>query len=353
MSDDVIFKGLQTVAGDLNKEFKARVAVTGDDLCASDVVCRVPTRSFLYNKLLGGGAPVGRVVEVHGEPSHGKSTLLEEMMIGFQRYPGISVLLDADTGWSRKRATAMGHNSQRHLHLMADTVEYGFDTIRSTIARLRMPGRFPPAMPVGIFWDTISASQTEGEKEGDKYKEGMGDKPRKIREALRVIAPELPRNNVCLVFACHTHSEYAKPGQGGKKAQKKASTGGEAIPFWAGKRIKVWITSRLAHPYKGAGILTVAETIKDKIEAPWMRVELPILHHTGIDPGYELIYYLLDNSQWVNMNGAYVNIPDFPEPGKDLNFFPKQLHVKMQHFPELLDYLRSCAEHTWKEKHGG
>lgn len=353
MDDATIAKGLVGVAGDLNKEFKARVAVTGDELCASDVVCRVPTRSFLLNKLLGGGAPVGRVVEVSGDPSNGKSTLLEEMMIGFQRYPGISVLIDADTGWSRKRALAMGHNSHRHLHLQADTVEYGFETIFSTIARIRMPGRFPPNMPVGIFWDTISASQTEGEKEGDKYKEGMGDKPRKIRENLRRLAPELPRNNVCLIFACHTHMEFGGKGKSGKQAQKKASTGGEAIPFWSGKRIKVWVSQRLKHPYNGAGILVVAETIKDKLEAPWMQVELPILHDTGIDPGYELIYYLLDNSEWVNMNGAYVNIPDFPEPGKELNFFPKQLHIKMQHFPDLLDYLWACAEQTWNEKHGG
>lgn len=353
MSDDAIAKGLRIVARDLNKEFKARVAVTGDELCASDVPFRVPTRSFLLNKLFGGGAPIGRVIEVSGDPSHGKSTVLEEMMIGFQLYPGISVLLDADTGWHRPRAVAMGHNSHRHLHLQADTVEYGFETIFSTIARLRMPGRFPPNMPVGIFWDTISASQTEGEKEGDPYKDGTGAKPRKIREQLRRLAPELPRNNVCLVFACHTHMEFSKGGKVGKQPQKKSSTGGEAIPFWSGKRIKVWISSRLDYPYKNAGIITTAETIKDKLEAPHERVELPILHHTGIDPGYELIYYLLDNSSWVNMNGAYVNIPDFPEPGKALNFFPKQLHLKMQHFPDLLGYLRDCAEHTWKEKHGG
>jgi recombination protein RecA len=341
-------KLLANVAVDLNKEFKARVAVTGDELCASDVPFRVPTRSFSLNKLLGGGAPIGRVVEVFGDPSHGKSTILEEMMIGFQRFPGISVLLDADTGWCRPRAIRMGHDSSRHLHLQADTVEYGFETIFSTIARLRMPGRFPPAMPIGIFWDTISASQTEGEKEGDKYKEGMGDKPRKIRENLRRLAPELPRNNVCLVFACHTHAEF---GKGKSQPQKKSSTGGEAIPFWAAKRIKVWISGRLNYPTKDAGVITTARTIKDKLEAPNLQIDLPILHNTGIDPGYELLLYLIDHSSWVNMSGAYVNIPDYPEPGKSLSFYPKQFHNKLQHFPDLMDYLWACAEQTWDETH--
>lgn len=352
MDSDRIHKNLVCVAQDLNKEFKADLAVTGDNLCVSDVTMYVPTRSFGLNKLLGGGAPCGRVVEVFGDPSHGKSTILEEMMIGFQRYPGISVLIDADTGWSRKRAVVMGHDNARHVHLQADTVEYGFKAIFSTIARLRMPGRFPKDMPIGIFWDTISASQTEGEKEGDKYKEGMGDKPRKIREQLRKLASILPKNNVCLVFACHTHSEIGNKYSRGTGPQKKSSTGGEAIPFWACKRIKVWISQRLKTPYNGAGILTCAEAIKDKLDPPWRRVELPILHSTGIDPAYELVYYLTDNSSWVNARGAYVVIPNFPEPGKELSFYPKHLHRKLQHFPDLFDYLWACAEQTWTEQHG-
>lgn len=351
MDSERISSSLVSVTQDLNKEFKTRLAVTGDDLCVSDVTMHVPTRSFGLNQILGGGAPCGRVVEIFGDPSHGKSTIIEEMMIGFQRYPGISVLIDADTGWSRKRAIAMGHDSSRHIHLQADTVEYGFNAIFSTIARLRMPGRFPNSIPIGIFWDTISASQTEGEKEGDKYKEGMGDKPRKIRENLRKLAPILPKNNVCLVFACHTHAEIGgkRPGQG---PQKKSSTGGEAIPFWSCKRIKVWISGRLKQPYNGAGILTAAEAVKDKLDPPWRRIELPILHNTGVDPAYELIYYLTDNSTWVNMRGAYVSIPDYPEPGKELSFMPKDLHKKLSHFPDLFDYLWACAEHTWQEQHG-
>lgn len=346
---DKVASCLESVTQDLNKEFKNIVAVTGNSLCISDVTTIVPTRSFGLNKVLGGGAPCGRVVEIFGDPSHGKSTVIEEMMIGFQRYPGISVLIDADTGWSRKRAEAMGHNSNRHIHLQADTVEYGFKIIMSTIDRLRMPGRLPPEMPIGIFWDTISASQTEGEKEGDKYKEGMMDKPKKVREALRKLAPILPKRNVCLVFACHTHSEIKSGGYG---KSKKSSSGGEAIPFWACKRIKVWIAGRLKHPYKDAGILTAVEAVKDKLNPPWRKVEIPIIHETGINPGYELVYYLVDNSTWVNMRGAYLSVPDFPEPGKELSFFPKQLHAKLDRFPELFNYLWSCAEQTWAEQNG-
>lgn len=355
MSEDVVFEGLQKLTRDLNKQFDAELAVTGDDFCVSDIPFFVPTSSWLLNKLLGGGVPVGRVMEIFGDPSTGKSTLIEHMMIAFQRYPGISILLDADTGWYRPRAIAMGHNSSRHLHLQADTVELGFDAIHSTITRIRMPGsKFPRNMPVGIFWDAISSSQTEGEKEGDQYKDGMQDKARKIRKELRRIAPILPRNNCALVFASHTHVDIKAAQRTSSKqaTPKKSSSGGDAIKFWSAKRLKVWIAGALDVPHQRAGVRTMVNTYKDKICPPNRVIELPLLHTVGVHRGYELINFLVDNSSWVNMNGAYVCVPDFPEPGKEINFFPKQLDLKLQRFPELLDYLESCAEETWASRYG-
>jgi RecA/RadA recombinase len=355
MDDAAILAGLRQVSGELNKQFKAPVSVPGDELCVSDIPFFVPTSSWLFNKLLGGGVPVGRVMEIYGDPSTGKSTLIEHMMIGFQQYPGISVLLDADTGWYRPRALAMGHNTSRHLHLQADTIELGFETIYSTIARIRMPGsKFPRTMPVGIFWDAISSSQTEGEKEGDQYKEGMQDAARKIRKELRRIAPILPRNNCALIFASHTHVDIKAAARTNSKqaTPKKSSSYGDAIKFWSAKRLKVWVAGALDVPSQRCGVRVMVNTYKDKINVPNRIIDLPMLHMTGVHRGYELINYLVDNSSWVNMNGAYVCIPDFPEPGKEINFFPKHLDLKLQRFPGLLEYLECCAEETWAKQYG-
>jgi recombination protein RecA len=348
--DDKFFESeLGEACTSVNKDLKLPIALPGKAYCASDVRCFVPTSSFLLNKLLSGGVPVGRVMEVFGDPSKGKSTLVEHMMIGFQRYPGISVLLDAETGWYRPRAEAMGHNSSRHIHLQADTVELGFKSIFRLIERLRQPGsKIPRNMPVGIFWDTISASQTEGEKSGDIYKDGMNDKPRKIRLSLRKIAPILAQNMCAMVFVSQTYQEMPKPGQRAP-AGKVSASGGEGIKFWSAKRIKVWHEGKLDVPVENAGINVVAQTVKDKLQAPFLKAHLPVMHKTGIDPGYELLNYLIDNSTYANMSGARVHIPDFPNAGEDLSFYPKELHKKLEQHPDLLSHMEMYAELAWAE----
>lgn len=343
--------GLRDVADAVNKSLDANVAVPGAEHCLSDITDRIPTSSVMLNILLDGGVPVGRMMEIFGDPSHGKSTIIEHMMIGFQRFPGISVLLDSESGWHRARALRMGHDIDRHLHLQADTVELGFKAINEVIDRLRMPGKFPLSIPVGFFWDTISASQTEGEKEGDQYKDGMGDKARKIRQALRHLSLKLPQTNCALVFVSQTITDIKA--QQGRYVVKKSAAGGDAISFWSSKRIKVWYTAKIDYPVENSGILSTVRVIKDKTCAPNIEVTLPIMYDTGIDSYYEVLNYLLDNSSWVNMRGPRVVVPDFPEPGEELTFYTKQLYSTCAKHPELLDYMRTCAISTWQEKHGG
>jgi len=342
---------LRSLSKDLNKEFGAEVAVAGEEMTHSDkATVRIPTSSHLLNLLLGGGIPLGRVMELYGEPSHGKSTLVEHMIVGFQRYPGISVLLDAESGWDRRRALSIGHNPSRHLHLQCDTVEQGFSVIDSTIKRIRMKGsKFPQDMPVGFFWDTISASQTEGEKSGDIYADGMMDKPRKIRRALRMLSMVLPNTNCSLVFVNQTISGPAGPGRGAKKS----TPGGGAIKFWAAKRLKVYSSGRMHYPTDNTGILTEVTTVKDKLEPPNRDVQLPIRYADGVDTLYEVLNFLIDNSNYVNMSAGRVTILDFPEPDKELKFWHKKAYDAYAKHPELLDFLQLCADEVWAEKHGG
>lgn len=357
MDDSAILAKIRVASEKINEKHKLRVSVPGDEFCWSDIPFYVPTRSFLLNKILSdgsspGGTPLGRVIEIYGDPSVGKSTILEHMMVGFQEYPGISVLLDADTGWSRKRAIAMGHNENRHLHLQADTIELGVEVILSTITRLRMPGSgFPLSMPIGFFWDAITSSQTEGEKEGDKYKDGMGDKARKVRDGMRRIVPILAKEHCALIFACHTIVEFDRK-YGGGGAKKKSATHGDSIKFHASKRIKVWVSGQIDYPESQNGIITTAKVIKDKLQRPLREVNFPVMFRTGIHYAYELVNFLIDNSSYVNQEGSRIVIPDYPEDGDRLSFYRKDLEVKLARFPDLVDYLSVCADMAWTEKYG-
>jgi recombination protein RecA len=336
---------LSKLADELNKEFKAEVALPGEKMVHSDKATkRIPTSSLMLNCLLGGGTPLGRVVELSGDPSEGKSTLSEHMMVGFQKFPGISILLDAESGWNRDRALRIGHNSSRHLHLLADTVELGFSVIDSTIKRMRMPGsKFPLDMPLGFFWDTISASQTETEKSGDIYADGMMDKPRKIRRALRTLSLVLPATNCSLIFINQTI-------QGPNKHGASSTPGGGAIKFWSSKRLKVWSHEKMHYPEDNTGIITSIKTIKDKLNPPYREIQVPIRFSDGVDNLYEVMNFLVDNSNYVNMSGGRVTILGFPDPDSEAKFWHKKAYEYYAQHPELLEYLQMCAQEVWDEK---
>jgi len=342
-------ESLRKLSGDLNTEFDAEVASAGSDDTLSDAsLIRVPTSSHMLNLLLGGGIAVGRIIEIFGDPSHGKSTLVEHMMIGFQRYPGLSVHLDSEAAWDRSRAVAMGHSSARNLSLKADTVELGFSVIDSVIKRIRMPGsKFPPDMPVGFFWDTIAASQTEGEKTGDIYKDGMADKARKIRMALRRLSLVLPTTKCSLVFVNQTIQEF------GAKKPRKTTPGGSAIKFWSSQRLSVWSGQLMHYPSSNTGIIANVRTVKDKLNPPHQEISLPIRYKTGVDSFYEVLNFLIDNSDFVNISGGRVSVTDYPEEGDVFKLgYQKEAYKKLESDPFLLDYLRVCADAVWAEKFG-
>lgn len=335
----------------LNLEYSAEVAIHGVDANFSDLAAiRIPTTSFMLNLLLGGGVPSGRIMEIFGDPSKGKSTIVQHMMVGFQQYPGISILLDAESGWDRNRALRMGHISARHIHLQADTVELGFSVIHSTIRRMRMPGsKFPASMPIGIFWDTISASQTEGEKEADIYKDGMMDKARKIRRGLRTLSLLLPATNCSLVFVNQT---IADPNGGSKfsKVQSKTTPGGGAVKFWSSKRLSVWSGGKLDIPFPNCGIVSNVKNIKDKLNKPYLEVSLPVIYETGVHPVYEVVNFLADNSTVLNVRKGYVYLTDYPETGNEFKLGRlKSLGETIQELPEVFDYLKFRAEEVWHD----
>jgi recombination protein RecA len=338
------YKNLGKLAKGVNTDLKMGVLSVGSEPTLSDVKVWVPTSSHLVNLLLGGGVPVGRMLEILGDPSHGKSTLMEHMMIGFQKHPGLSILLDAESTWDRKRALAMGHNSDRHLALEADSLELGHDVIFKTVEKARgADSGIPADLPIGIFWDTVSASPPESERDGDMYKEGMQVKARKLRTACRKLSYFLPRNATSLIYVSQTMAHIKSP----IPNQRKSASGGDAIMFWSSIRIKVTAVGRFDYPYKGAGMMCRMESIKDKTKAPRQRIEVPILYETGIHNEYGLILFLIDNGQFAEMKGGRVNVPNFPEPGDRVTFYMKQLPEVLEKLPGLSAYLEDCTTAVW------
>ena len=340
-----VYDVITDVAKSVNSQFSFEVAIPGKGAVGSDVKTWVPTSSVLLNLLLGDedyGVPSGRVIEVFGDFSHGKSTVMQHVMNAFQNAGGISNLIDSESGWDRPRALKMGHNHSRHLTIEVDTVESGFDVIYGLNAKYKE--KFGDSVPIVYGWDTIAASPTDGEKQGDEYVSGMTFKARKIRSELRRLARELPKANATLVFVNQTIQRIkALPGQ-----KKTTTPGGGGIKFWSSIRLEIRRVATIKSyldKTKPVGIISVGKTVKNKLHPPLREADLPIAYAHGIDSIREVMSYLLDNTCVVNSAGAYLSIVGFKD--KDIKFYGKDTPRAFMDNPTLLPWLQEQVIMHW------
>lgn len=348
-----VCKLLSDIAEEVNKELGGRFVVAGPDDNLSDIPYYVPTRSTLLNIVMGDGrgVPATRIVEIFGENQHGKSTVAQEIIIAFQRAGGLSVLIDSESKWDRKRAHRAGHEDYLHLHFDVDSAELGFAAIYKAVghwtARARAmeealgkkkgkkmsPSerkgikemvRYIAEAPICVAWDTIAASQIEAERPDEagssaketkagkksRYADGMAYKPRLIREELRKLVKWIGLHNVTLVFTNHITTSFDQFGPGFDVP------GGTGIPYWASGRFLVRKVGRIVNA-DGVriGIRCQVKTWKGSYETAreGRAVTLSILDEIGVCPPLENFVYLYENTQKgrrpvVNQTGGWYYI---------------------------------------------
>ncbi len=343
MDPNFIETRLRAVANTVNKESKYDIVLVGDEVPLSSVKTWIPTKSVLLNLLLGEenfGVPVGKMFELFGEWSHGKSTVAQLMMNGFQSVDGVSNLLDSESGWSLDYALKLGHDKTRHVMLEVDTIESGFGVIKSTASSYITV--FNSKVPILYVWDTIAASPTE--KEVKDESERMAAKAGIIRERLRVLSRLLPKVPASLVFVNQTIDKIGTP------FPMKTTPGGGGIKFWASIRLKV---TKVGKPLKDPitqrdiGFTAKVETKKNKLAPPNRSVDIPILWDSGVDYLREVLNYLVDNTVIVNIAGSYKRVENFPEPGKYISFYDNDMYDTARQFPGLYNYLVEETQKHW------
>lgn len=342
--DKAVYSVIEKVAKNVNKKHNIEAAIPGKQQVSADVAVWVEMRSILLNLLLGEedfGCAAGRVFELFGDFSHGKSTIAQIMMNAFQAVGGVSVLLDSESSWDRRRAVRMGHNENRHLAVDIETCDMGFEVISSTIDEFK--ATLGGKVPIIFVWDTIAASPTADEKAGSEYDSGMMFKPRLIRRELRRLVPELKKINASLVFVNQT-IEGPKPNRSGVKT----TPGGGGIKFWSSQRIQV--TRVAKYPIFGdkkklAGIISKVETVKNKLHPPFREVDVPINFKTGVDLHREITNYLLDHTSCYNISGAYRSIVGYKE--KDIKCYEKDIPGKFEEYPSLFEWMAEQVKSHW------
>jgi len=177
---------------------------------------KVETPIYALNDLLGGGLPLGAILEVFGPNASGKSSFMYETLGNFQKQysNGVAFIIDSETSTDDQRLRQLGVDPFRAPRMGAATLEDGFDQINAILKKMSGNKQYD-GFPVFILWDTIAACPTRAQlNTGQMYGGGMAERARILKSALMTIFPLIEKQNVLLVLLNQVMAEIGgwRPG---------------------------------------------------------------------------------------------------------------------------------------------
>ncbi len=313
-------KALNAAVTQIERQFgKGSLMRLGDAGIVRDLGI-ISTGSLSLDIALGvGGLPRGRIVEIYGPESSGKTTLTLQVISECQRAGGVAAFIDAEHALDPSYAKRLGVNVDDLLISQPDTGEQALE-IADMLVR-------SSAVDVVVI-DSVAALTPKAEIEGEMGDQHMGLQARLMSQALRKLTANIKRSNTLVVFINQIRMKI-----GIMFGNPETTTGGNALKFYASVRLDIRRTGAVKDGDEVIGSETRVKVVKNKVAPPFRQAEFDILYNEGISRESEIIQlgvlhnFIEKSGAWFSYQGQKIGqgkenvrlfLKEHPDTAKDI-----------------------------------